>query len=402
MVNFNMNRFTVSQVNGFIKQILSFEEIFYGINVEGEIFNFKYNITGHMYFTLKDEKSSISCVVFKDQADTISFIPKDGMFVVVHGDVGVYEVYGKYQIYIKDIKLCEEEGEEYRKLKNLKEKLLKEGILNLENKKEIPKFPKKIGVIAAKSGAAIEDVLKIINSRYPIVKVKIYYSIMQGKKAVKSIINSLKKVENDELDVLILARGGGSKEDLKTFDDEDLVKKVCKLKLPVVSAIGHENNWSIIDFVADLRASTPSNAAELICPDMKVLLEKIEQYKYLLKKYIKSNIDDVYFKLKILRKDFLLFSPTKKIENLKQLVNENKEKIKFLISKLIKNYEISLNFSIYILKNLNPKKVLNAGYALVLNEEQKIISSSKNLNINENLNLILKDGKFKIKIVEKF
>lgn len=402
MVNFNMNKFTVSQINGFIKQIFSFEEIFYGINVEGEISNFKHNISGHMYFNLKDEKSSISCVAFKEQAESISFVPKDGMFVVVCGDVGVYEAYGKYQIYVRNIKISEEEGEEYRKLKKLKEKLLKEGIFNLEKKKKIPKFPKKIGVISAKNGAAIEDVLKIISFRFPITKVKVYFSIMQGEKAAKSIINSLNEAEKDKLDVLILARGGGSKEDLKVFDDEELVRRVCKFKLPIVSAIGHENNWSLIDFVADLRASTPSNAAELVCPDFENLLEKMKQYKYIFKKYIKTKVEGAHFKLKILKKDILFFSPIRRIEYLMEKISKNKEKINFLIHERINMYETSLNWNIYILKILNPERISNMGYALVLNEDKKIVNSSENLNIDDFLNLVLKDGKLKVKIIEKF
>ena len=401
MVNFNMNKFTVSQVNGFIKQIFSFEEIFYGINVEGEISNFKHNISGHMYFTLKDEKSSISCVIFKEQADYVSFIPKNGMFVVVHGDVGVYEAYGKYQIYVNDIKIYEEEGKEYKKLKDLKTKLLNEGIFNLENKKKIPKFPKRIGVIAAKNGDAVEDILKIISCRFPVVKVKIYYSIVQGEKAVKSIINSLNKAEEDELDVLILARGGGSQEDLKVFDDEKLVRRVCDFKFPIVSAIGHENNWSLVDFVADLRASTPSNAAELVCPDIKVLIEKIEQYKYLLKRYIKNELDGIYIKLRIMKKDIIIFSPIGKIKSLEENITDCKEKIKLLINKNINVYEINLKRNFYVLKSLNPEKILSLGYALVLNEKQKIINSSEKLVVNETLSLVLKNGKVKVKVVEK-
>ncbi len=397
-----MNKFTVSQVNGFIKQIFSFEEIFYGINVEGEISNFKNNISGHMYFTLKDEKSSISCIAFKEQAESIAFVPKNGMFVVVHGDVGVYEAYGKYQIYVQNIKISEEEGEEYKKLKDLKEKLLKEGIFNLETKKEIPKFPKKIGVIAAKNSAAIEDVLKIISSRFPVTKIKVYFSIMQGEKAAKSIIKSLNKAEEEKLDVLILARGGGSQEDLKVFDDEELVRRIFKFKLPLVSAIGHENNWSLIDFVADLRASTPSNAAELVCPHIENLLERVEQNKFLFKKYIKNKVEEIYFKLKVLRKNILFFSPIKKIEYLREKIHKNKEKINFLINEKINMYEISLNWNRYILKILNPERISNMGYALVLNEKEKIVSSSENLNVDDILNLVLKNVKFKVKIIKKF
>lgn len=397
-----MNKFTVSQVNGFIKQIFSFEEIFYGINVEGEISNFKHNISGHMYFTLKDEKSSISCVAFKEQAESINFVPKNGMFVVVHGDIGVYEAYGRYQIYVQNIKISEEEGEEYKKLKDLKEKLLKEGMFNLETKKKIPQFPKKIGVISAKNSAAIEDVLKIISSRFPITKIKVYFSIMQGEKAAKSIIKSLNKAEEEKLDVLILARGGGSQEDLKVFDDEELVRRVFKFKLPIVSAIGHENNWSLIDFVADLRASTPSNAAELVCPNIENLLERVVQYKFLFKKYIKNKVEEVYFKLKILRKNILFFSPIKKIEYLREKVHKNKEKINFLINEKINTYETSLNWNRYILKILSPERISNMGYALVLNEEEKIVSSSENLNVDDILNLVLKNVKFKVKIIEKF
>lgn len=396
-----MNRFTVSQVNGFIKKIFSFEEIFYGINVEGEISNFKYTFKGHMYFTLKDEKSSISCVFFKEQADSVSFMPKNGMFVVVCGDVGIYEAYGKYQIYGFSLKQSTSENTTEKKLEKLKQKLLKEGLFNLSNKKNIPKLPNVVGVVAAKSGAAVEDVLKTFKERFPLIKINVYFALMQGESSVNSILKALKLAKKDKVDVLILARGGGSKEDLKVFDDEKLVRFICSYKIPVVSAIGHETDWSIVDLVSDFRASTPSSAVLAVCPDFKELLEKILNYKMLFKRFLKNVMNEYYYKLNMLKKNILLFSPLNNIINFKQKLLFLKKKFNYLIYKQYIYYENLFKQKKNILKSLNPKAILEKGYLYVVDENDKKVKTIKKEKVGNILKLYLKDGIFKVKIVEK-
>ena len=396
-----MHKFTVSEVNGFIKKVISFEDIFYGINVQGEISNFKYHDFGHMYFTLKDEKSSISCVFFKEQADGVKFMPKDGMFGVVRGDVGVYEAYGRCQIYGSYMEKCQEQGELEKKLEILKEKLSNEGFFSLENKKPIPKFPKTIGVISAKKSAAVEDVVNVVKRRFPLANLKIYYAIMQGEKAASSIVKSLKLAEKGCLDVLILARGGGSKEDLKVFDDENIVRFIFNIKTPVVSAIGHETDWSIVDLVCDLRASTPSVAAEIVCPDVKDVVEKIFYYKNLINSNILNVIDEKFLRLEILRKDFKFFSPLKKIELFLNKIYILKKNIIYLIYKKYYYYNEIFETKFFILKELNPTKFLEKGYCLVLDENKNSVMSLKEVKKEEHLKIILKDGALKVKILEK-
>ncbi len=393
-----MHKFTVSQVNRFIKQIILSEQMFYGINIEGEILNFKYHSNGHMYFSLKDEKSSISCVLFKEQADSVSFLPCDGMYVVVKGDIGVYEAYGKYQLYGFSIKQCDKEGEFQKQVLELKEKLLKEGLFRLESKRELPKFPGSVGVIAAKGGSAIEDILKIFSRRFPIVRLKIFFSIMQGEKAVNSIMKALKLAKKEKLDALIIARGGGSREDLSVFDNEQLARFVYDFKTPVVSAIGHEDNWSILDLVSDLRASTPSCAVEMICPDVADLLEQIDGYKILLKNNMKYFLDELFFKINILKRDVLLFSPINYINKLCDAIVMLKRKLKYLMNEKYNYYKNLIERYYFTLQILNPEKIFDRGYGLILDENNQKISSLKKGNI---LNLYFKKVKFKIKILEQ-
>lgn len=398
---FNMQKFTVSQINRFIKQIFSFEEIFYGINIEGEISNFKYHKTGHMYFTLKDEKSSIYCVFFKEQADVVSFMPEDGMVVVVHGDVGVYEAYGRYQIYGISMRKVEEEGDLQKKLNMLKNKLSKEGLFNLENKKKLPQFPKKIGVVAANKGAAIEDVLKIISKRFPIVKLYVCYAIMQGKNAVKSVVRSLKLCEKKEVDIIILARGGGSKEDLEVFDDEEMVRFISGIKIPVVSAIGHENDWSIVDLVSDFRASTPSSAAASVCPDIFNILERINIYKDLFKRVLVRKIEDLEFRLKIYKKDLEFFQKERGFLKYFEIIKNFKKQLNYLIYKKYEKCYLVFEKKRVLLNSLNPENIFKKGFALILDENKKNISSVRRTKVGKVLNVCFKDGDLLVEVIKK-
>ncbi len=396
-----MQKFTVSQVNRFIKQIFSFEEIFYGINIEGEISNFKYHKTGHMYFTLKDEKSSIYCVFFKEQADVVSFMPEDGMVVVVHGDVGVYETYGRYQIYGISMKKVDEEGDLQKKLNVLKNKLLKEGLFNLENKKKLPQFPKKIGIVAANKGAAIEDVLKVISNRFPVVKLYVSYAIMQGKNAIKSVVKALKLCEKKEVNVIILARGGGSKEDLEVFDEEEIVRFISEVKTPIVSAIGHENDWSVVDLVSDFRASTPSSAAANVCPDMVNIIDKINVYRDLFRRVLFKKIEELEFRLKIHEKDLKFFQKERVFLKYFEIIKNYKKQFRYLIQKKYERFNLVFEKKRILLNSLNPENVFKKGFALILDENKKKVSSVKRTKIGKVLNVCFKDGDLLVEVIKK-
>ncbi len=396
-----MHKFTVSDINRIIKQILLCEDIFCGINIVGEISNFKYHSCGNMYFTLKDDKSCIRCVMFKEQAEVVNFMPKDGMYVLTFGDIGVYEAYGQYQLYVSAMEKYEEEGILKKKLTKLKAKLVDEGLFNAENKKSIPKIPSVVGVVTAKGGAAIEDIKKIASRRFPLATLKVYFALMQGKKSKNSIISALKYASKGNLDVLILARGGGAQEDLEVFNNEEVVREIWNFKIPTVSAVGHENDWSLVDLVADVRASTPSAAAEIVFPDIFEIQNRLENFKALLKTYIKNIFDDVVFKFKMLKKDINFVSPFKTVNFLEHKIENFRISIYNSIFNRYNYCYDNLQKYIFLLKYLNPYNILKKGYGLILDINGKAVRSLYKSKVGNVLNIHLKDGTLKVQVLEK-
>ena len=267
--------FTVSQVNKYIKMIFDKDPFLLNISIKGEITNFKAHYTGHFYFTLKDDTSTIKCVMFKSMASQVKFKPEDGMKVNITGQISVFERDGVYQIYCKTM-TKEGLGELYLAYEQLKEKLSKEGLFNPEFKKKIPFLPKRVGVITSKTGAVIRDIINVTTRRYPNVDLLVYPAAVQGVNVASTVIagiDTFNKLNN--VDVIIIARGGGSFEDLFGFNDEALARKIFESKIPIVSAVGHETDFTICDFVSDLRAPTPSAAAELVYPQYSDIIRKI-------------------------------------------------------------------------------------------------------------------------------
>ena len=285
------NPITVTDLNKYIKEKISDDEYLNSVLVKGEISNFKRHYTGHLYFTLKDENCLIKCVMFKNYAEKLNFSPKDGNKVIVFGTVSVYERDGVYQIYTKAM---EEDGvgDLYQKFQELKQKLEKEGFFDQENKMPIPKMPKVIGVLTSKTGSVVKDIINVSTRRNPNVVLRIYPVPVQGEGAAQKIANAIEYMKRNKLaDVLILARGGGSLEDLWPFNEEIVAKAIYYSELPIISAVGHETDFTIADFVADLRAPTPSAAAELAVPNIVDIKEKIHMYQNRLKDALITKLD---------------------------------------------------------------------------------------------------------------
>ncbi len=395
-----MNIYTVSDVNKFIKQIFSYEEIFYNISVCGEISNFVSHKFGHMYFTLKDRESAIRCIMFKEQADKVKFFPKDGISVVAKGDIGVYEKSGTYQIYVRNL-TKQGEGDIQKELEQLTNKLLKEGLFDSDRKVAIPKTPNVVGVLTALNGAALQDVIQILSRRSPILKLKVYPALVQGENAVRSIIKAINLARNDYLDVLIIGRGGGSSEDLDPFNNEQVVRAVASFEKPVISAVGHETDRCLVDLVSDLRAPTPSAAAELVCVDIEDLKKQIDNIKNMMYNSIKDIFEANVYRLDHLKSRLFNASPLNEL----LLSNERLEQIKIRLNMAI-NACYNMCKDCYenqsqLLESLNPLKVLSRGYSIVFDENGKVIRSVYKTKVDNNINILLNSGSIKAKVTEK-
>lgn len=283
---------TVRQLNFYIKSLLEADSKLAYVNVCGEISNFKEHFSsGHLYFTLKDETASLKCVMFNANARRLKFLPKDGMQVIVRGRISVFERDGAYQLYAEDMAL-NGEGDLLLAFEKLKERLEKEGLFSATRKKAVPAFPSKIAVITSATGAAVKDIFNVITRRYPIVKIELLPAIVQGAEAPASLCKALDKAYSDaENDIIIIGRGGGSVEDLWCFNDETLARKIVESKVPIISAVGHETDFTICDFVSDLRAPTPSAAAELAVPDIEELESKVKTYSNIILSRTESTLE---------------------------------------------------------------------------------------------------------------
>lgn len=410
---------TVTALTRYLKYKFDNDEHLKCVYLKGEISNFKSHTTGHLYFSLKDENSKINAIMFNANAKKNVFTPTDGMKVLVRGRITIYEATGNYQIYVDEM-LEDGIGNLYIAFEQLKEKLSKEGLFDSKYKKQIPKFPERVGVVTASTGAAIKDILSTIKRRYPICEVILFPSLVQGENAAPDIVNKIKMAENYDLDVLIVGRGGGSIEDLWPFNEEIVARAIFDCNIPVISAVGHEIDYTIADFVADLRAPTPTGAAELAVPNLLDLKKHIEQLHIRLNEGILKIVNYQKLYLDSLKNSFVIKNPLIMYDNKKQRLDTILEKLNNILKiKLDKNID-KLNFlkNSYILKNpeilykqnqeritniieklelINPLKVLKRGYSVVY-KENKIISSIKDLTKGDNLQIKLSDGLVKTKI----
>ncbi|MBQ3018661.1 MAG: exodeoxyribonuclease VII large subunit [Clostridia bacterium] len=392
---------TVSQVNEYIKYLIEEEVMLQDIYVSGEVSNFKKHSSGHYYFTLKDKSSEIKAIMFRSYAQKVKFKIENGLKVVVHARISVFEQAGIYQLYVNSI---EPEGIGSLNLayEQLKEKLFKEGLFDDKYKKPLPKFPLKIGVITSPTGAAIKDIINVATRRFPLASIILYPSLVQGEDAPNELISGIDYFNiTNSVDVIIIGRGGGSIEDLWAFNDETLARTIFGSKIPVISGVGHEIDFTICDFVADVRAATPSAAAELATPNLEESISKINSFKsrsisVLQAKIIesKSRLNSIC-SMKVLKKpETILEIPKIKLENIKSdLVNSIKNRISSTKS--------TFTNTVSKINALNPLSVLTRGFSVVSNSSGAVVKSIKQVSINSEINIKLSDGAIKASVISK-
>lgn len=389
----NVNVITVSQLNFYVRSLIDSDQNLENIFLTGEISNFTDHYqSGHFYFSLKDSKSVVRAVMFACFARRTKFSPKNGMKVIVRGRVAVYEASGVYQVYVEDMQ-PDGVGALNLAFEQLKDKLSKEGLFSDEKKRPLPKYPKKVGVITSETGAVFWDIQTVMKRRFPLAEIVFMPVLVQGEAAAGQIIRAINTFnENNLCDVLIIARGGGSIEDLWAFNDENLARTISRSKIPTISAVGHETDFTICDFVADLRAPTPSAAAELVVPDMKKLIFDIEYLTSYINSLMLCRIGDYKKKLDNLTKVGALSSPHKifsdrklKIDVLWGILNST---FKDRISKSKEKFLLSVGK----LDALSPLKLISSGYSVAINDSGMIINKIDSVKGNEKIKVIVSDG----------
>lgn len=382
---------SVTELNSYIKNKIADDEYLNNVLIKGEISNFKNHYTGHMYFTLKDENSLIKCVMFKTYAQKLNFMPKDGMKVFVLGGVSVFERDGVYQIYVKAM---QEDGVGilYKKYEELKQRLEQEGYFAEEHKKAIPQMPKIIGVLTSQTGSVIRDIINVSTRRNPNVNIRLYPVPVQGEGAAEKIADGIKFINKNQLaDVLILARGGGSLEDLWPFNEEIVAHAIYNSEIPVISAVGHETDFSISDFVADLRAPTPSAAAELAVPDVYEVKQKINSYQNRLRLSLVKKVEIMKLRYEKCMSSRVFKEPLRNINDNYLKVDTYIKKLENIIKTKQKEEKTKYVELVAKLDTLSPLKTLTRGYSLV-EKNNNIIKSAKDVNTGDKIDLKFSDG----------
>lgn len=417
----NNEYITISELTRYIKGIIDNNEFLNKVYIKGEISNFKNHTRGHYYFTLKDENSRINAVMFASSVKNIKFMPNDGMKVLVTGRISVYEATGGYQIYVDDM-VEDGVGNLYVAFEQLKEKLGKEGLFDVAHKKKIRKVPRKIGIITASTGAAIKDILTTIKRRFPVCETILFPSLVQGEKAKEDIVRNIELANTYDLDTLIVGRGGGSIEDLWPFNEEIVARAIYNSKIPVISAVGHEIDYTIADFVADLRAPTPTAAAELAVPDITTILSYLDTAKVRSSNAISNLCDSKRMLLNKLEDSYILKRPMaiyeakeqkldNLIDNLRNAINKKIEIKKVKLFELTNSYVFynpdivlgvkrnNLENVIHKLEILNPLNTLKRGYTITRFND-KIITNASIVKKDDIITVEFVDGVVKSKILE--
>lgn len=417
----NNNYITISELNRYLKTKFENDTNLRMVYLKGEISNFKAHTRGHYYFTLKDETSRLNAVMFSYYTGNLKFMPCDGMKVLVVGRISVYEQTGSYQIYVEN--MAEDGiGNLYVAFEKLKKDLAKEGLFNPEHKKRIPRMPKRIGIVTASTGAAIRDILTTIKRRYPICETILFPALVQGNEAAADIVKKIELANTYDIDTLIVGRGGGSLEDLWPFNEEIVARAIYNSRVPVISAVGHEIDFTIADFVADLRAPTPTAAAELAVPDTSTILNYLETAKGRSYQAINNTINNYQTRISNVANSYILKKPTAMYEILEQKLDNLIDKLNKEINIVIDNNKVRLfkSSNSYILTNpsmlykfkeqallglteklevLNPISTLNRGYGIV-KKDNVVVSSIANVKDNDDIVINLKDGNIYSKVVK--
>ena len=414
---------TVSALNRYLKFKFDNDQNLQKILLKAEISNFKHHSRGHLYLKLKDNSASIDAVMFASSTKTLNFKPKDGDQVIVEGHISIYEPYGTYQLYIKKMDL-DGIGDLYLAYEQLKEKLEKLGMFSEEHKKPLPKYPQNIGVITSPTGAAVRDIINVLSIRYPLARVIIYPALVQGVNAKESVADQINNANIDELvDVLIVGRGGGSIEDLWAFNEEVVARAIYASKIPIISAVGHETDFTIADFVSDVRASTPSHAAEIAVPSKTDLLNTISKYmdrmqtslsraseaanKYF-KQVTQSNIianpekitENIKLKLIYLEEKLTAYKPSKQIEHYRENIHNYQLRFHQIIYTILRDKQNRFVSSTEKLDLVNPLSIMKKGYTIV-KQDQTIKKSVAEIDESSNIDVEFHDGYLNCEILKK-
>ena len=384
--------YSVKQVNTYIKQMFTQDMLLNNIHINGEVSNCKYHPSGHIYFSLKDETSAIACVMFAGHRKGLAFAMKDGDKVVVAGNVNVYERDGKYQVYANEITL-EGSGILYERYLQLKRELEEMGMFAAEYKQTIPHYIRTLGVVTAKTGAAIQDIQNIVRRRNPYLQIILYPALVQGEDAAKSIVKGIEMLDEYGVDTIIVGRGGGSIEDLWAFNEEIVARAVFECRTPIISAIGHECDYTIADFVADLRAPTPSAAAELATDDYLGIQAQLLEIQRRLQRSLLEGIKRSRYQYESLKAKIGYLSPENKIREKRQYLIDIQERIDNQIKQIFMKRRHCLEIYIERLKGLSPLEKLNKGFAYIESEGGGAIKSVKQVKEQEQLLIHLKDRK---------
>lgn len=390
---------TVSQVNMYIKNMFVRDYALRQLRVKGEISNCKYHSSGHIYFTIKDQSSQLSCVMFATYTRGLAFRMKEGQSVIVFGNISVYERDGKYQMYAMSV-TQDGVGKLYEEYEKLKKRLLAEGLFDDSKKKKIPRFAQKIGVVTAQTGAVIQDIRNVSNRRNPYVQIILYPAKVQGKDAHQTIIKGLQYFEKTDVDIVIIGRGGGSIEDLWEFNQEELAYAIAACTKPVISAVGHETDTTIADYAADLRAPTPSAAAELAVFSYRDYEIALQEYRYTLNRYMENVLQIKRLQLKQYETVLSHASPKDLIAQRRLFLAECADRMTYLIEQKILSAKHQLALYAEELKGLSPLQKLQDGYSYVENAQGKNVNQVKNLTKGEILTVKMTDGQAKVSVEE--
>ena len=393
------NAVTVTQLNKYIKDRFDEDENLNAILVKGEISNFKNHYTGHLYFTLKDENSLIKCIMFKSYAEKLAFIPKDGMKVMVFGSVSVFERDGVYQIYAKSM-MQDGMGDLHEKFEQLKSQLEKEGLFDESHKKKIPLYPKVVGVLTSQTGAVIRDIINVSTRRNPNVHIRLLPVPVQGPGAAEQIAEKIKIMNEKKLaDVIIVGRGGGSLEDLWPFNEEIVARAIYESELPIISAVGHETDFTIADFVADLRAPTPSAAAELAVPDVFELKQKIGNYQNRYRLALKKKIELMKLRYEKCMKSRIFTDPKRNIQDKYIIIDNYIKRLESKMKTIHTDRKTKFVEIVSKLDTLSPLKTLTRGYSIT-EKDNEIIKSVKQLKENDKIKIRFQDGEKNAQIIK--
>ena len=391
------NVYTVRQVNSYIKNMFIQDFMLSRIYVKGEVSNCKYHTSGHIYFSLKDESGTIACVMFAGHRSGLSFRLQDGQQVIVLGSVSVYERSGQYQLYAREI-ILDGAGALYEKFEALKKELSEMGMFAPEYKQPIPKYIRTLGIVTAPTGAAVRDVINIAGRRNPFVQLILYPAQVQGEGAAKSIIRGIHALEKKKVDVMIVGRGGGSIEDLWAFNEESVARAVFECSVPVISAVGHETDTTITDYVADLRAPTPSAAAELAVYDYREAKEQIQTYNEMLKKYIAMKISEKRAVLERFQMQLNYAHPRQKLNENRQYTADLENRLRMLMGNRLEKEKHRLAICAERMKGLSPLEKLSQGYSYVQTPQGQNVHSVTQVFPDSEIEIYVRDGKISAKV----